>query len=54
MGYEIFVIIGMFLEDDDYLFFYYCDWVMMLGKGMINFELVIVYFVKENLISGGW
>lgn len=53
MGHEALAALVLHLRDDDYIFPYYRDRAMMLGKGMTNLELAYAYFAKRNSSSGG-
>ena len=52
-GHETLALLGLLLNDDDYIFPYYRDRAMMLAKGMTNRELALTYFAKRNTSSGG-
>lgn len=53
MGHEALAAIALHLRDDDYIFPYYRDRAIMLGKGVTNLELAYAYFAKRNSSSGG-
>ncbi len=53
MGHEPLAIISQLMEEDDYLFPYYRDRAMVLGRGVTNAELASAYFAKRGSSSGG-
>ena len=53
MGHEPLAVIAQMMQDGDYLFPYYRDRAMVLGRGVTNAELASVYFAKRGSSSGG-
>jgi 2-oxoisovalerate dehydrogenase E1 component len=53
MGHETLAIFSLLMEPDDYLFPYYRDRAMALGRGLTNYELALAYFAKLKSSSGG-
>jgi 2-oxoisovalerate dehydrogenase E1 component len=53
MGHETLAVFSLLMEKDDYLFPYYRDRAMVLGRGLNNFELALAYFAKRDSSSGG-
>ena len=53
MGHEPLAVIAQMMEDDDYLFPYYRDRAMILGRGVPNADLASAYFAKRGSSSGG-
>lgn len=53
MGHEALGALSLLLREDDYLFPYYRDRGLMLGRGLSNFELALAYFAKRDSSSGG-
>jgi 2-oxoisovalerate dehydrogenase E1 component len=53
MGHEALGALSLLLREDDYLFPYYRDRGLMLGRGLTNFELALAYFAKRDSSSGG-
>ena len=53
MGHEALAAFSFCLRDDDYLFPYYRDRALMLGRGMSDYELALAYFAKRTSTSGG-
>ncbi len=53
MGHEALAVVGMQMNEGDYLFPYYRDRAMVLARGVSNAELAKVYFAKRNTGSGG-
>ena len=53
MGHETLAAVSVMMNDDDYLFPYYRDRAMVLGRGVTNYELALAYFGKKSSSSGG-
>ena len=53
MGHEALGVLALCLRPDDYLFPYYRDRALMLGRGLTNYELALAYFAKRESGSGG-
>ena len=53
MGHEPLAVISMLLDEGDYLFPYYRDRAMVLGRGVSNADLASAYFAKRGSSSGG-
>lgn len=53
MGHEALGAVSLLLEPDDYLFPYYRDRAMVLGRGVTNAELASAYFAKISSSSAG-
>ncbi len=53
MGHETMAVIAQMMEPDDYLFPYYRDRAMVLGRGVTTAELATTYFAKRGGSSGG-
>ena len=53
MGHEPMAVIAQLMEEGDYLFPYYRDRAMVLGRGVSNAELASAYFAKRGSSSGG-
>ena len=53
IGHESFGVITQMLTDDDYLFPYYRDRAMVLGRGVTNYDLALAYFGKQASSSVG-
>jgi 2-oxoisovalerate dehydrogenase E1 component len=53
MGHEALAAFAFCLTPDDYLFPYYRDRALMLGRGMSDYELALAYFAKRSSGSGG-
>lgn len=53
MGHEALAALALHLRDDDYLFPYYRDRGLMLGRGLTTYELALAYFAKRESSSGG-
>ena len=53
MGHETLAVIALLMQDGDYLFPYYRDRAMALGRGVTNLELAHSYFAKRESSSGG-
>lgn len=53
MGHESLAAMALLMTDDDYLFPYYRDRAMVLGRGVTNKELAEAYFAKRCSNSGG-
>ena len=53
IGHESFGVISQMLNDDDYLFPYYRDRAMVLGRGVTNYDLALAYFGKQASSSVG-
>jgi 2-oxoisovalerate dehydrogenase E1 component len=53
MGHEPLAALALLMEPDDYLFPYYRDRAMALGKGLTNAELASAYFAKIGSSSAG-
>jgi len=53
MGHEALAAFATVLRPDDYIFPYYRDRAIMLGRGMSNYELALAYFAKKKSSSGG-
>lgn len=53
MGHEALAVISLLMEDGDYLFPYYRDRAMVLGRGVSNYDLALAYFAKVSSSSAG-
>ncbi len=53
MGHETLAVISLLMEEGDYLFPYYRDRAMVLGRGITNYELALAYFAKKSSSSAG-
>ena len=53
MGHEALGAFANVLRPDDYIFPYYRDRALMLGRGMSNYDLALAYFAKRKSSSGG-
>lgn len=53
MGHEPLAVIAQMMNDGDYLFPYYRDRAMVLGRGVPNRDLASAYFAKRGSSSGG-
>jgi 2-oxoisovalerate dehydrogenase E1 component len=53
MGHEALAVVGMLMNDGDYLFPYYRDRALVLARGVPNADLARVYFAKRDTGSGG-
>ena len=53
IGHESFGVITQMLTDEDYLFPYYRDRAMVLGRGVTNYDLALSYFGKQASSSVG-
>ncbi len=53
MGHETLAVMALQMNDNDYLFPYYRDRAMVLGRGVTNRELASAYFAKRTSNSGG-
>lgn len=53
MGHEALAAISMLMQPTDYLFPYYRDRAMVLGRGVSNFEMALAYFAKQASSSAG-
>jgi 2-oxoisovalerate dehydrogenase E1 component len=53
IGHETFGVVSTLLNDTDYLFPYYRDRAMVLGRGVTNYELALAYFAKQKSSSCG-
>ena len=53
MGHETLAILAIMMNEGDYLFPYYRDRAMVLGRGVTNAELASAYFAKRGSSSGG-
>jgi 2-oxoisovalerate dehydrogenase E1 component len=53
MGHEALGAIPFALREDDFIFPYYRDRAMMLGRGISNYEMALAYFAKATSSSGG-
>ena len=53
MGHEPLAVIAQQMTADDYLFPYYRDRAMVLGRGVSNRDLASAYFAKRGSSSGG-
>ncbi len=52
-GHEALAAMAYTLREDDYIFPYYRDRPLMLGRGFSNYELALAYFAKRGSSSGG-
>jgi len=52
-GHEAFAALGLQLDADDYLAFYYRDRALCLGRGLKTRELALEYFAKQDSGSSG-
>jgi len=53
MGHEPLAAMALQMREEDYLFPYYRDRAMVLGRGVRNLDLALAYFAKRNSNSGG-
>ncbi len=53
MGHEALVALAFDLRPDDYLFPYYRDRGIMLGRGITNYEMALAYYAKTESSSAG-
>ncbi len=53
MGHEPLAVVSLLMDAGDYLFPYYRDRAMVLGRGVTNAELATAYFAKRGSSSGG-
>ena len=53
MGHESLAVISLLMKDTDYLFPYYRDRAMVLGRGVSHYDLALAYFAKAASSSGG-
>lgn len=53
MGHEALAALTLLLREDDYLFPYYRDRGLMLGRGLSTYEMALAYFGKKDSSSGG-
>ena len=53
IGHESFGVVSQLLDDQDYLFPYYRDRAMVLGRGVSNYDLAKAYFAKQDSSSCG-
>ena len=53
MGHEALGVFSHLLRPDDYIFPYYRDRAIMLGRGLSNYELALAYFAKRKSGSAG-
>ncbi|CAN5408872.1 hypothetical protein BH11ARM2_BH11ARM2_33240 [soil metagenome] len=53
MGHEALGAIAWLLREDDWIFPYYRDRALMLGRGLTNYELALAYLAKRDSSSGG-
>ena len=53
MGHESLAVISLLMDEGDYLFPYYRDRAMALGRGVTNYELALAYFAKQRSSSAG-
>ena len=53
IGHESFGVVSKLLDDNDYLFPYYRDRAMVLGRGVSNYDLAKAYFAKQDSSSVG-
>src|SRR3954469_3205535 len=53
MGHEALGVFAHVLKPEDYVFPYYRDRALMLGRGMTNYEMALAYFAKRKSSSGG-
>jgi len=53
MGHEALGAVSLLMEPEDYLFPYYRDRAMVLGRGVTNAELASAYFAKISSSSAG-
>jgi len=53
IGHETFAVVMSMLNSDDFLFPYYRDRAMVLGRGVSNYDLALAYFGKQKSSSVG-
>ena len=53
IGHESFGVVSKLLDKGDYLFPYYRDRAMVLGRGVSNYDLAKAYFAKQDSSSCG-
>ena len=53
IGHETFAVVISMLNSDDFLFPYYRDRAMVLGRGVSNYDLALAYFGKQKSSSVG-
>jgi 2-oxoisovalerate dehydrogenase E1 component len=53
MGHETLAVVSLLMEEEDYLFPYYRDRAMVLGRGVTNYDLALAYFAKKCSSSAG-
>lgn len=53
MGHEALVALSLDLRSEDYLFPYYRDRGVMLGRGVTNYEMALAYHAKKASSSAG-
>jgi 2-oxoisovalerate dehydrogenase E1 component len=53
IGHEAFGVVSTLLNESDYLFPYYRDRAMVLGRGVTNYDLALAYFAKQKSSSCG-
>ncbi|RYG37550.1 2-oxoisovalerate dehydrogenase [bacterium] len=53
MGHEALGAIAWLLREDDWIFPYYRDRALMLGRGLSNYDLALAYLAKRDSSSGG-
>ena len=53
IGHETMAVVGMLMQDKDYLVPYYRDRAMVLARGVSNYELALAYFAKKESSSRG-
>ncbi len=53
MGHETLAVVSLLMAEGDYLFPYYRDRAMVLGRGVSNADLALAYFAKKSSSSGG-
>jgi len=53
MGHEALAALTLSLRPEDYLFPYYRDRALMLGRGVTNYEMALAYLGKKSSSSGG-
>src|SRR3569832_2129744 len=53
MGHEALGAFSHVLRADDYVFPYYRDRALLLGRGMSDYDLALAYFAKKKSSSAG-
>ncbi len=53
MGHEALVALNLSLRAEDYLFPYYRDRGLVMGRGLSTYDLALAYFAKKDSSSGG-